>query len=192
MAHGHMARVDIRINSLCTKHAWTVDGMAGDKYSFAEDTDFNLKKADIDEFRKTLFPQAAHAALSAKIGDYALMTWILGAAGYDDGRPEVVTAPANPSLPPGTATPKRRYLDLPDGTEVKHNHDGKVGVLLRRVCGAATAADATWEPFDWEANMEAAAEERRAARRMHRCVGYDDSDDGDDGWNSPSDSSDDY
>ncbi|KAG1679964.1 hypothetical protein FOA52_007028 [Chlamydomonas sp. UWO 241] len=48
---------------------------------------------------------------------------------------------------------------------IRHCQDGKVGVLLRRLCGAASEKDLTWKPIDWDARIAEDKEWRRKRRQ---------------------------
>jgi hypothetical protein len=52
--------------------------------------------------------------MSDKINDFAMMSWILASAGYDEDNCGI------------------------GGMVIRHCHDGKVGVLLRQLCDAAS------------------------------------------------------
>ncbi|KAG1665622.1 hypothetical protein FOA52_011453 [Chlamydomonas sp. UWO 241] len=186
-----------------TQWAWTVSlkntsKECGGEFVYYEQRKFALTSKSIAAIRKALFPQPAHAALSAKLGDYDLMVqpltvdwcaklhdydlmvWLLAAAGYDR-----------------------------EGIE--HCCDGWDGVMLRRVRRSASAADnancschssrrvcrsasaeddADWEPTDFEADMEAQKENIREQRSFERggFRDFDDDSEGeegeedDDGW----------
>ncbi|KAG1679946.1 hypothetical protein FOA52_007010 [Chlamydomonas sp. UWO 241] len=134
----HSAKVSFNINgSNAKKQQLTND--------WREETQFTLEKSHVDAIRTTLFPLAPHAALSDKINDYRMMSWILATVGYDEGNCGI------------------------GGMDIRHCQDGTVGALLRRLCGAATEKDLTWVPIDWDVKIaEAEAEEKEWWRKRRQ------------------------
>ncbi|KAG1679943.1 hypothetical protein FOA52_007007 [Chlamydomonas sp. UWO 241] len=127
--HVHSASVSFSINGGSKTVAWTVQD-TGTKHCVRESTVFMLKNSLIHAIRMALFPHDDHDKLNAWLYDYNLMSWILASVGYGDP-----------------------YFEF-CGEKIRHCHDGKVGVLLRRLCNADGDEDAEWEAADWDAEDE--------------------------------------
>jgi hypothetical protein len=67
--------VSIDINGAGFKDAWSIylKDPPTHKWVYLEERTFPLNRERIAEIRTAIFPQAAHAALSAKLSDYDLM-----------------------------------------------------------------------------------------------------------------------
>ncbi|KAG1679947.1 hypothetical protein FOA52_007011 [Chlamydomonas sp. UWO 241] len=108
----HSAKVSFSTNGSNTKKlAWAVRD-TGKKNNWKETTTFKLVKSHIAAIRKTLF-LAPRAALSDKINDFKMMSWIPATVGYDEGNCDI------------------------GGMQIRHCQDGKVGALLKELCIAA-------------------------------------------------------